>query len=63
MIAGGFFLVLLLLLSFWGINFLALNLMRALDSDTGRVVEPVRFDLDGFRALNLLPGPVEPTQE
>ncbi len=62
-IGGGVFLFILLLISFWGISFLASNLAQALDAEIDQKEEPIRFDLAGFYNLNLLPQPMETNQE
>lgn len=63
MIGGGIFLFILLLISFLGINFLAFNLAQALDSEIDQAGEPIRFNLEGFYNLNLLPRLMEINQE
>jgi len=63
MIVGGFFVVALLLFSFFSINFLAFNLLAALGFEKDQTDESISFDLKGAEALNLLPNLIEPVAE
>jgi hypothetical protein len=56
LMASGILLIIFLIAgSVWTIGFLARNLAAALDSDGGAKEAVIKFDLEGFKALELEP--------